>query len=385
MAGRRNALKADVVIAGAGPAGVAAAICCARAGLKVAVLDRERSRRERPGETLHPGMEVLLGELGVLERVLQAGFLRHDGIWVRWDGPPRFLPYGGDAAGSWRGFQAWGAELDAILLQHTRELGAEVLQPCRALDPIVSRGRVSGVESTAGTIEAGFVVDAAGPRHWLARRLSLVIHRRSPRLIVRFGYREGARPGLDDAPTITADERGWTWIAKVRPNLFHWTRLNLVGGPPDKAFVPAELRGLSPRGRTRGADVSWRVVRRPAGPGFFVAGDAAAVLDPASSHGVLKAVLSGMLAARAISGAPSSGDGAALRYSEWINDRFEHDVAVLLAHYGRLPKPPSWVREGESVSGLPWGRDGHRQQDKLVGEEHGRLLAGRPDQAKVRG
>ena len=92
-------MKADVVIVGAGPGGIATAICCARAGLEVVVLDRERSRRERPGETLHPGIEALLGELGVLERVLKAGFLRHDGIWVHWHGPWRFVPYGADAAG----------------------------------------------------------------------------------------------------------------------------------------------------------------------------------------------------------------------------------------------------------------------------------------------
>jgi flavin-dependent dehydrogenase len=352
VAGRRNALKANVVIVGAGPAGAAGAICCARAGLKVVVLDRERSRRERPGETLHPGAEVLLGELGVLERVLQAGFLRHEGIWVRWDGHRRFAPYGADAAGPWRGFQAWGAELDAILLEQARELGARVLQPSRALNPIISRGRVSGVESTTGRIEAGYVVDAAGSRHWLARRLGLGIQRCSPRLIARFGYREGACPGRDGVPTITADERGWTWIAEVHPSLFHWTRVDLDGWPSDGTFVPPELRGLSPRGRCRGADVTWRVVRRPAGPGFFLTGDAVAVLDPASSRGVLKAISSGMLAARAITETLSSGsrDAGARDYSEWINDQFDHDVAGLLALYGRLPKPPSWVRERGSFS-----------------------------------
>jgi len=181
--------------------------------------------------------------------------------------------------------------------------------------------------------------------------LGIGIHRRSPRLIARFGYREGACPDWDGTPAISADERGWTWIAEVRPNLYHWTRLNLDGGPPDADFVPAELRGLSPRGRSRGADVSWRVVRKPAGPGFFVAGDAAAVLDPASSHGVLKAVLSGMLAARVIAEAPSFGDAVARSYGDWVNYQFDHDVAGLRDLYGRLPKPPSWVREWGSYSG----------------------------------
>lgn len=378
-------MKPDVVIVGAGPAGTAAAISCARVGLTVVILDRERFPRERPGETLHPGIEAPLKELGVVGHVSQANFLRHEGVWTRWNGDLRFVSYGQDEAGPWRGFQAWRADLDAILLQQAHELGAKVLQPCRALDPIVFQGRISGIQTTAGTIEASFVVDAAGSRHWLARRLGLGIRRRSPRLIARFGYRKGTCLGRDGAPTITADERGWTWTAEVRPNLYHWTRLNLDDEQPDANFVPAEFRELSPDGRSRGADVTWRVVRRPAGPGFFVTGDAAAVLDPASSHGVLKAILSGMLAARGIVETLSFGDGVtvARSYGNWINAQFDHDVAGLRGLYGRLPKPPSWVRERGSFSGLSWGRDEHRQQDRRTGAGYDRLLDEGPDQQRA--
>jgi hypothetical protein len=276
VAGRRSRLRADVAIVGAGPAGTATAISCLRAGLRVAILERERFPRERPGETLHPGVEPLLRKLGVLERVSRAGFLRHEGIWVRWDiSSPRFVPYGADEDGAWRGFQAWGADLDAILLERARELGAEILQPCRVLDTIVLGNRVNGIETSRGVVEARFVVDAAGSRHWLARRLGLAIRFLSPRLIARFGYLKGSCPPRDSAPAIVADERGWTWTAMVRPNLYHWTRLNLDGGWPESTFVPNELHGLAPHGRSRGADVGWRVVEKPAGPGCFVAGDAA--------------------------------------------------------------------------------------------------------------
>jgi flavin-dependent dehydrogenase len=346
VAGRRNPLKADVVIVGAGPGGIAAAICCARAGLEVVVLDRERSRRERPGETLHPGIEALLGELGVLERVLKADFLRHDGIWIRWHGSRRFVPYGADAAGPWRGFQAWGAELDAILLQYARELGAEVLRPCRALDPIVSRGQVSGVESTTGMIEAGFVVDAAGGRHWLARRLSLTIERHSPRLIARYGYVDGACPGRDQAPSLVADPDGWSWTARVRPRRYAWTRVSLRDSKGKRYLLPPEeLRGdgLRPWGKVRGADVSWRVVVPAAASGYFLVGDAAAVLDPASSHGVLKAIMSGMMAAHLVTQVvhhDASESLAAQMYSDWIRRWFDHDVAALRALYARLPGSP---------------------------------------------
>ncbi|MBA4535538.1 hypothetical protein H1196_23700 [Brevibacillus halotolerans] len=50
-----------------------------------------------------------------------------------------------------------------------------------------------------------------------------------------------------------------------------------------------------------GADMTWRVITQLGGPGgYFLIGDAATVLDPASSHGVLKAVMSGMMAGNLI-------------------------------------------------------------------------------------
>ena len=87
---------ADVAIVGGGPAGAAAALWCARQGLRVVLLERERFPRHRPGETLHPGVEPLFAQLGVAEAVLGAGFTRHLGTWVSWSGPRRFEPFGAD-------------------------------------------------------------------------------------------------------------------------------------------------------------------------------------------------------------------------------------------------------------------------------------------------
>ena len=123
MASRADALS---VVVGGGPAGTAVAMCCARAGLDATLIERESFPRDRPSETLHPGVKSLLRELGVLERVSRVGFLRHEGVWVSWDNGLRFVPYGTDSAGPWWGFQAWRAEFDAILLERARELGVEV-------------------------------------------------------------------------------------------------------------------------------------------------------------------------------------------------------------------------------------------------------------------
>src|SRR5689334_22676473 len=123
--------EADVVVLGAGPAGSAAAITAAAAGLSVVVIERERFPRPAPGESLHPGVQPLLRQLGVEDEVLAQRFLRHPGHLLRWGGPERFERFGADADGPWLGFQAWRPAFDQILLDRARSLGATVLQPCQ--------------------------------------------------------------------------------------------------------------------------------------------------------------------------------------------------------------------------------------------------------------
>jgi flavin-dependent dehydrogenase len=327
----------DVVVVGAGPAGCATAIYCAQRGLRVVLLETRAFPRHRPGETLHPGVEPLLQQLGI---AAPEG-LRHAGHWVHWDGPPRFQAFND---GDWRGFQIDRAALDEQLLVAARRVGVQVLNPRRVNHVLMHHGRVQGVLADATVLNAGYVVDATGRQGWLQRQLRVPWLRFSPTLVARYGYCMDNRRTPDELG-LFAHEHGWHWIARISDTCLHWTQLHFDAGAHDRT-LPAALAECAAIGPVRGADVSWRRCRTTAGPGYFLVGDAAATLDPCASHGVIKALMSGMQAAAAMIDCLSWPPGEAAvqtAYEAWVNALFERDVAALRDFYRAHPYPPHWL------------------------------------------
>ena len=84
-------------------------------------------------------------------------------------------------------------------------------------------------------------------------------------------------------------------------------------------------------------------------------GDAAAVLDPAISHGVLKAIMTGMLAgylaARSVQG-ENTAEEVAAEYNRCLAEWFDHDTQRFRELYGSLPEPPSWVKSRAYILSL---------------------------------
>ena len=347
---------------GAGPAGTAAAIRAREAGAAVTILERAGFPRDRPGETLHPGAHSALDSLGIAEVLESPDVVRHAGVWNSTEA--RLGLYGGDGSRAWRGYQIRRRALDLALLSRALELGVEVRQPCRAVKPLVERGRIVGVETPHGVMRSRYVVDAAGPGHWLARGLRLGLVRDSPPLRVRYGLRIGSCPAREEAPAFAADARGWSYTARVGPDLYSWTRLDLSGAVTPADYVPEELRPLALHGRSRSADVGWRRARVAAGRGFFVCGDAGALIDPAASQGVIRALLGGATAGGLIAlclAGQTSERGAAVRYRSWLAAAHRREALRLRALYSRLPAAPAWCRPR-----APGGTPGEADHDRVI-------------------
>lgn len=333
----------DVLIVGAGPAGCAAAIRAADGGLRVALIEKAAFPRDLPGEALHPDVDDLFAELGVNDAIAAAGFITYPG-WIlerriiEGSNERGFIPFAGPS-GLRFGRQAWRSRLDSILLARARSAGVTVEQPANCGQVTLEGECVAALEVNGERWFSRFVVDASGATGWLARRLRLPVQEFSPMMVARYAYFRDDRI-LGVIPELREHACGWTWLARVKKDICQCVQLSLTRGPlPQPDCVPPGIR-------FRGANVTWRMVFECAGAGYFLCGDAAAVLDPAASNGVARALASGLKAADLmieVANNRTDWQTTAAIYRRWYADLFIDQARALAVRYAELDAPPVWL------------------------------------------
>ena len=324
----------DLVIVGAGPAGCAAAIWAAERGLSVNLIDHSVSVRHKPGECMHPGVEVLLRDLGILQEVLARCNVRPLSRTVCIGATRHSEEFGSDELGPWRAVHIDRTELDVVLRQRARQVGVVLTIERSRLKPIFGHDGFMAVDVDGKQRCCSFIIDATGHSAWMTRALGRRAIAASPRMTAFYGYRQGR---LVDEQIFQANAAGWQWIAQVAPDILNWTSLQF--GVHKKPSPPDPVLSMTPCGISGGADVTWRIAPEVAGPCYFIVGDAAFVTDPAAGNGVLRAIMSGVKAAHnahAVIAGRATQTAAIKDYQTWIRRWFQTDIDRLTAMYRSL-------------------------------------------------
>jgi flavin-dependent dehydrogenase len=329
--------KADVVVIGGGPAGSTAANLLAHRGYDVVLLDQARHPRLTVGESILPHIWKYMDQLGAAEDIEKAGFIKKSGGTGIWRGVIRQTKLA-DFGFVRPSLHVERGEFDEVLLRAAERRGAKAFE-----EVVVRQVHLEGGEKSIsytdrrsgedGRIACRFIVDASGQGAVIANQLGFREFDRDLRFMSVWGYYENsayiAHGGAicewsqrrEIRPTTVQagiGDWGWCWHIVQKES----TSVGLVLPPSHAAefksggdkledrfdracrripiisdllrearFIPGSIHAIR--------DFAYRPTQL-AGDGWFLAGDAAAFVDPINSAGVVTALYTGYASAWAV-------------------------------------------------------------------------------------
>jgi flavin-dependent dehydrogenase len=358
----------DVLVVGAGPAGIASALALHARGLRVAVTERRlRGTRGTSGETLPGRAKLVLDALGladVLDDWACTPIYAHRSRW----GPAlreRSLlldPYG-------HGWQIDRDRFDARLRDHAVQRGIDVRMGMRAtsITPEAGGWRVR-LEQDRGwsSLRASFVVDATGRSAFVARRLGAKRDRCDRAIAVIAGV---LGPAASRGSTLVeVCPAGWWYATTLESGDITLTFVSDAGlvpaNPAERAdvflahlrsapLIERYLAGCGPPVWLRTVSAAPASTAPMAGDGWLATGDAAAVHDPLSFSGVTKALEHGQRSATTIAAWLGGDLGALDRHRAEAEAEFRVHLETRRAYYAAtgMSRFPFW-RERSALPNL---------------------------------
>ena len=335
----------DLVIAGGGPSGSAAAWQAAQTGAKVVVLDKAVFPRDKPcGDGLTARAVGYLQKMGLADEV--AKFHRINRVTIfspsRWE-----LSFPRRPGMPDHGHTVSRTELDMLLLKHAESAGAVVREGAEVAGPLLDeRGRVTGVTLKGGEkIRGDAVIAADGAYSPIKRALKLDSEYNGYSAVAIRSEMDANRADSDSFDiylklAFQGDQLpGYGWVfpmgcGRVNIGLGYvtsytdWQKINATG------FLGEFLRTLPPEWKLPAIselkkNKSVRAWRLPMGftawppwrPGVLFTGDSLGAGKPASGAGISKALESGLAAGEcAIAALQNGGPDDFTNYANRMQD-----------------------------------------------------------------
>ena len=347
-----NTNTPDVIVIGGGPAGSAVSTLLAMQGHRVELFERERFPRFHIGESLIPFTFHVIKEIGLLETMQQSHFTKKRSVqFVSQNGklsePFFFADY--DPHERSQTWQVRRSEFDQLLLNNAKAKGVTVHEGARVIEVILEGKKAVGIRvktenEPERVVKARVVIDASGQSSMIMDRLGLREWDPVLKKAALWTYYKGASrdTGRDDGPTLviqTKGKKGWFWYIPLHDDI---VSVGVVAGydylfqnrTKDMEALYAEevdrCPGVQPRikNATRcdifraQKEYSYRATQA-AGDGWVLVGDALGFLDPLYSSGVLLALTSASMAAKAVDQGLKNNDLSEKQLRTWEADYFQ--------------------------------------------------------------
>jgi flavin-dependent dehydrogenase len=328
-------MKFDAVIVGARCAGAATALLLARAGARVLLVDKGVYGSDTTStHALMRGAVLQLHQWGLLPAIVAAGTPPVQATTFSYTEQDVTVPIE-PRVGVNALYAPRRALLDRILVDAAADSGAEVRHGVRVDDVIVDdRGRVRGIIAAEGgrreRIDAGFVVGADGLYSLVAERVGagrVFEGRHATGTLYSYwdgfpvagyywrfqpGASIGAIPTNDGATCVFASVSAARFRAEIHGDAALAYRALIREVSADVHARLEDARQVEP---VRGFGGHIGFIKRGAGPGWALVGDAGYFKDPATAHGITDALCDAALLARAI------GQGTAGALAEYEESR----------------------------------------------------------------
>ena len=308
----------DVLVAGGGPAGLAAAIALAERGADALVVDSAGGVSASRGELLAHGALDIVERLGLSHITTEA--VKIENIVSRW-GAARAQSHLGVPGVGPHGWAVDRHRLSLAMLKRISDLGVPVIK-----DRVASHVRSDdgwSVTTTRGAeaLRARYVIDATGRPASVARRHGARQYPGTGLVTVMWRGPRGTGPAHMQAE---AGSHGWWYalpFAESRTVGYATSAAEAkrINTAPDAFLATARreltLIDLDDLSTTAGPMDSRSAVLDPmSGTGWLATGDAAAAFDPIASQGLFNALSGGFFAGNAAADVVAGDADAALVY-----------------------------------------------------------------------
>lgn len=368
----KSSYRLDACVVGAGPAGSATAIELARCGLRAVLIDRNRHRHFRSGESLAPRTQLYLEHLNVWNSFLELPKLDFPGVVALWgDANHREHDFLGSVYGT--GWHISRCHFDSMLVAQAKQhdvLHCEATAVRRAETNADGEWRITSENRSTNsrrTFEARFIVDATGRTAAIATQVGARRKRLDREIAIGVSFPAGHGIKADLRLVLEAADCGW-WYTSLLP-----LGLRIVVLVTDVDLLPAAadarrrfwLQSLEKTTYVRKfadsigkaklcvAVAESSYLDPAAGENWIAVGDAAIAFDPLSGQGISRGLHSGIVAAQAICRAVQAGDSDFTDYQQF-SDRLIKDCSAERDRFyiaeQRWPTAQFWRRRHRSLS-----------------------------------